>query len=228
MTLDVSIHKTILFQVLKELYSNPLIGPYIGFKGGTAAVLYYGLDRFSVDLDFDLLDDARAETVFTQISKILGKYGSVKESYMKRFNLFFLLSYELHAHNIKIEISRRSFGSQYELKTHLGVSMVVMTKEDMFAHKMMAMSERMGKTSRDIYDVWYFLNQRFPINKNIIEQRSQLSFDQFLQSCIDRLAKVHDRNILDGVGELLSQSQKDWAKAKLKEETIALLHLRME
>jgi len=31
---------------------------------------------------------------------------------------------------------------------------------------------------------------------------------------------------LDGMGELLSQSQKDWTKAKLKEETISLLKLR--
>jgi hypothetical protein len=30
------------------------------------------------------------------------------------------------------------------------------------------------------------------------------------------------------MGELLTTSQKDWAKAKLREETIALLKLRIE
>ena len=54
MTLDIATHKTILFQILKDIYSNTAISPYLGFKGGTAALMFYGLDRFSVDLDFDL------------------------------------------------------------------------------------------------------------------------------------------------------------------------------
>jgi hypothetical protein len=36
------------------------------------------------------------------------------------------------------------------------------------------------------------------------------------------------RHILDGVGELLPASQKDWARVKLRNETIALLKLRLE
>ncbi len=56
MTLDIARHRTILFQILKDIYSDSEISPYLGFKGGTAAVMFYGLKRFSVDLDFDLLD----------------------------------------------------------------------------------------------------------------------------------------------------------------------------
>lgn len=41
MTLDTSIHKNIMLQIL-------------GFKGGTAAYIFYDLNRFSTDLDFDL------------------------------------------------------------------------------------------------------------------------------------------------------------------------------
>jgi len=33
---------------------------------------------------------------------------------------------------------------------------LVMVQEDMFAHKLMAMHERIGKTSHDVYDVWFF------------------------------------------------------------------------
>ena len=50
MKLDISTHKTILFQILKDIYSNTRIAPFLGFKGGTAALLFYGLDRFSVDM----------------------------------------------------------------------------------------------------------------------------------------------------------------------------------
>ena len=55
-----------------------------------------------------------------------------------------------------MEVNRRHFGSQYRVETLLGISMLVMVKEDMFAHKLMAMIERVGKTSRDIFDVQYF------------------------------------------------------------------------
>jgi predicted nucleotidyltransferase component of viral defense system len=227
MKLDISTHKTILFQILKDIYSNTRIAPFLGFKGGTAALLFYGLDRFSVDLDFDLLDEDREEIVFEQVTNIVGKYGTIRESNRKRFGIFYVLSYEDKARHIKVEINRRQFGSRYEIKTYLGVSMLVMIPEDVFAHKLVAMHERIGKTSRDIYDVWFFLRQRFPINGEIVQQRSGLSVDAFLQTCIGQLEKMSNRKILDGVGELLTPSQKDWAKSKLREDTIAMLKLRL-
>jgi len=228
MTLDISVHKTILFQILKDIYSNTSIAPFLGFKGGTAALMFYGLDRFSVDLDFDLLDESKEDYVFEQVTEIAKKYGILKESYKKKFNLFYLLSYEDKAHNIKVEINRRQFGSKYEIKTYLGVSMMAMTREDMFAHKLMAMYERVGKTSRDIYDVWFFLKNRFPINKDIVEKRSEMPFNQLIQKCIQKLENLDNHRILDGIGELITPSQKDWAKDKLREETIAFLRLRLD
>ena len=228
MTLNIPSHKTILFQILKDIYSDTTIAPFLGFKGGTAALLFYDLDRFSVDLDFDLLDETKEDYIFEKVINIVKKYGVLKESYKKRFNLFCLLSYENKAHNIKVEINRRQFGSHYELKTYLGVSILVMVPADMFAHKLMAMLERMNKTSRDIYDVWFFLEHHFPINKEIVEKRAGISFDLVIQKCVSELEKLNNHDILSGVGELLTPSQKDWAKAKLRQETISLLQLQRE
>lgn len=227
MTLDISLHKTVLFQILKAIYTDTTISPLLGFKGGTAAFMFYGLDRFSVDLDFDLLDDTKADQVFERVISIIQRYGTLKESRIKRFSLFCRLSYEDRARNIKVEINRRQFGSRYEIKTYLGVSMLVMRAEDMFAHKLIAMYERMGQTSRDIYDVWFFLQHRFPINKQIVEGRSNMPFDQLIEKCIQQLEKMSDQRILTGMGELLTVSQKDWAKAKLRQDTISLLKLRI-
>src|SRR3990172_6332048 len=56
MPLNIPTHKTVLFQILKDVYSDTLVAPFLGFKGGTAAVMFYGLERFSVDLYFYLLD----------------------------------------------------------------------------------------------------------------------------------------------------------------------------
>lgn len=227
-TLDISVYKNILFQILKDIYSDTTISPLLGFKGGTAALMFYGLNRFSVDLDFDLLDEKKEDYLFERIERITKKYCRIKKSERKRFSLLFLLSYEDQTRNIKIEINRREFGSRYELKTYLGISMLVVVREDMFAHKLMAMYERVGKTSRDIYDVWFFLEHRFPINKEIIEKRAGMPFQKLLQKCVEQLMKMNNRNILDGLGDLLTQSQKDWAREKLRTETIFLLKARLE
>lgn len=231
MTLNYSIHKNILVQILIDIYSDTTISPYLGFKGGTAAYLFYELPRYSVDLDIDVLDESKEDYIFEQVLKIIKKYGEVKESEKKRYNLFFLLSYdnkEKNAQNIKIEINRRSFSSKYEVRAFNGVSMLVMIKEDMFAHKLVAMHERLGETNRDIFDVWFFSKNNWGVNKEIIENRTGMAYKKFLEVCIKELEDMNNNNILSGLGELVSEKQKTWIKTKLKLETIIQLKLRLE
>ncbi|MDP3996866.1 MAG: nucleotidyl transferase AbiEii/AbiGii toxin family protein [bacterium] len=231
MTLDTSIHKNIQLQILKEIYTDTTISSHLGFKGGTAALMFYDLNRFSVDLDFDLLDqsdEAKEKEIFEKILKIAQGYGEIRESRIKRYNLLIIFSYDPKAQNVKIEVNRREFGSRYELKTLLGISMLVMVREDMFANKIMAMYERVGKTSRDVFDVYFFTKNNWPINRDIVEQRAKLSFKEVLVKSIELLEKMDNRHILDGLGEFLTESQKDWARAKLRTETIFLLKARLE
>jgi predicted nucleotidyltransferase component of viral defense system len=228
MRLNVPVHNSVLFQILKDVYTDTAIAPFLGFKGETAAFMHYGLSRFSVDLDFDLLDKHHEDVVCERMGRILKSYGVLREASRKRFGDFFLLSYEAHARTIKVEINRRSWGSLYDVNTCLGVSMLVMVKGDMFAHKLMAMNERIGRASRDVYDVWYFLRNNWPINKAIVEQRAEVPFAMVLQKSIHTLEKFSNKKILQGLGELLTPSRKDWARAKLLADTIFLLKLRLE
>lgn len=225
---DTARHKSILIKILKDIYTDTSISPILGFKGGTAAYLFYQLNRLSLGLDFDLLDGDKENYVFEKVEAIAKRYGEIKESRKKRFNLFLLLSYKEDAPNIKIEINRREFGSKYEVKSYLGISMKVIVREDMFAHKLVAMYERIGKANRDILDVWFFLNRDWSINKEIIEKRTGMPFKNFLQKCIEALEKLPDRGILSGVGELLDEKQKEWAKINLRKETVFLLKLSLE
>lgn len=231
MTLDPIKHKNILLKILKDIFVSHTLGPILGFKGGTAAYLFYNLNRFSVDLDFDLLELTKEDFVFEGIKEILEKYGVLKEAAKKKSRLYFLLAYdqkEPGAQNIKIEINLVDFGSKYEVKTYLGISMKVMVKEDMAAHKMVAMLEREGKANRDIFDVWYFLENDWPINKEIIEQRTGMVFKDFLKECVGLIEKVSNQNILAGMGELLDEEQKVWAKARLKDDVLFQLKLKLE
>jgi predicted nucleotidyltransferase component of viral defense system len=223
MTLNYSRHKTILLQILKDIYSETSIAPHLGFKGGTAAMMFFGLPGNSVDLDLDLLDESKEYEVFKKINEIVSKYGKVTDSSIQKSNLRNVISYDERAQNIKVEVNRRQLGSRYEIKIYLGISMLVMVKEDMFAHKLMAMIERVGKTSRDIFDVQYFIKNNWPINKEIVEKRAGVPFKQALEKAISMLEAMNNKHFLDGFGELLSESQKDSARAKLKDDTIFLL-----
>ena len=231
MTLNTAKHQNILVKILKDIYTDPDVGTILGFKGGTAAAFFYGLDRFSVDLDFDLLDADKEDYIFERVKTILENHGELKRFWKKRFNLFYILSYDqkdLNAQNVKVEINRRAFGSKYQVKSFLGISMQVMVREDMAAHKLCAMYERIGRTNRDIFDTQFFLSHDWPVNKKIVEDRMGVSYARFLEKAVAVMEKFGDSSILSGMGELLNEKQKAWAKAKLKSETLFFLRLALE
>jgi predicted nucleotidyltransferase component of viral defense system len=142
MTLEIAVPRKTLIFILSDIYTNLKLAPLLGLKGETAAYLFYDLGRFSVDLDFDILDAKQENLIFEKLEGILKKYGSLIEGRKKRFSLFYLLSYEnkiQDAYNVKVEVNRRDFGSRYEMKSYLGIPIKVMTREDMAAHKLVAM-----------------------------------------------------------------------------------------
>ena len=103
MTLEPSLHKNLLIRILKDIYTDPTLGLFLGFNGRTAALSFYDLPRFSVDLDFDLLDATKGDFVFAKIQEKISDYGEIKDMRKKRFSYFFLLSYAnktLGAYNI--------------------------------------------------------------------------------------------------------------------------------
>jgi predicted nucleotidyltransferase component of viral defense system len=219
---DIQKHKFLLVQILKDIYSEKEIAPILGFKGGTAASLFYELPRFSFDLDFNLLESKKGKTTFQKIKKILKKYGDIKEAREKRYTLFFLLSYGKKERNIKIEISKREFPDEYEVKNYLGIPMLVMKKGDIFAHKLVAFLDRNGIANRDVFDIWYFFNNRWEIDEKIVEVRTGMDINDYLSRCIKQVKKINNKYILQGLGEVLTEEQKEWVKSNLKKELIFL------
>lgn len=63
-------HKNQMLRLLREVLSNPILSNNLYFKGGTFAALVNVLDRFSVDLDFDLRDKSKKSTVRDECHKI--------------------------------------------------------------------------------------------------------------------------------------------------------------
>ena len=94
---DLNLHKRILVTLLIEIFKK--LDGKIAFKGGTCAYLFYNLNRFSFDLDFDILKELTAKDI-DNIKEILSKNGRIKEFYQKQFTTFFLLDYGKYYPNV--------------------------------------------------------------------------------------------------------------------------------
>lgn len=223
-------HQLIMGQILRDIYSDTSISSLLGFKGGTCAYFFYGLSRFSVDLDFDLfsIDEATQKLVHEKIKSLLSKYGEVKDSYIKRNTIFCLLSYGVGDHNIKVEVNVRmlmpNIREHYEVKEYLGISMLVGKKDYLFASKLAALTTRNEIAMRDIYDIWFFASNRWDINAEVLKARIDKDIKEYLSDCIVVIEKVKDNEILGGMAELLSgEKEKIWVKMHLRNEVVFLL-----
>lgn len=185
-------------------------------------MFFYDLPRFSVDLDFNLLDADKEDIVYSKIRNIILKYGTLFDEAKKFNGPLIVLDYGMGERKLKVEISNRLTDNRYEIKNLLGINMKVMVLEDMFANKLCALLDRNVFTSRDIFDCWFFMKKQTPINKTIIELRMNLPFKDYIQKCIEFLESLNNKVLLQGLGELMDDELKKIVRTKLKEETIGL------
>ena len=223
-------HQLIMGQILKDVYSDIEISSLLGFKGGICAYLFYNLPRFSVDLDFDLLEasEKNQKMVFEKIINILSKYGKIKDRHIKRFTVFALLSYGDDDHNIKVEVNVRKLAEDirgcYELKEYLGISMLVAKPDYMFASKLAALTLRTETAMRDVYDIYYFAKNNWDINAEVVKMLSGKNESEYLADCIAFIDKIKDNQVLQGLGELAGgEKEKIWIKNHLKADSVFML-----
>ena len=225
---DLNKHKFFLYQILRDIYTDRELAGILGFKGGTAAMFFYDLPRFSVDLDFNLLDKSKEKVVYEKVREIILKYGTIHDEAKKFYGILAVLDYGVGERKLKLEISNRLFDDRYEIKNLFGVNMQVMVKPDMFAHKLCALLDRRLLTNRDIFDCWFFMKEQTQINKNIVEVRMNMPLADYIQQCITRLESVTDKRLLNGLGELMNEEMKKFVRTKLRTETISLLNFYKE
>lgn len=226
--IDLNKHKLLMLQILKDIYSDIKLANYLGFKGGTALMFFYNLPRFSVDLDFNLLEPAKEDVVYQKVRTILLKYGSIFDEAKKFYGPIIVLDYGVGERKLKVEITNRQFDNKYEIKNLLGINALVMTQPYMFAHKLCALLDREVITNRDIFDCHFFMQQRTPISAKIVETRMGMPFSDYLQKCITQLESMSDNGMLNGLGELMDEETKKFVRTKLRTETIEFLRFYNE
>jgi len=223
-------HQLIMGKILHDIYSDVTISSLLGFKGGTCVYFFYDLSRFSVDLDFDLLEinEDNKKIVSEKIINILGKYGEVKDHQIKRHTIFALLSYGKNEHNIKIEINLRelleNIRDSYETRSSLGVSMLIAKKDYIFASKLVALTTRGEVAMRDVYDIYHFAKNDWDIKSEVIQKRTGKTIAEYLDDCVKFAENINNSQILQRLGELISsEKEKDWIRTHLKSEVIFML-----
>lgn len=233
---DANVHKMYLTSVLLDIYKNPYLSNSLGFKGGTAAMLFYGLPRFSVDLDFDLTlpilpGSDEAQKIVSTLTEMLGSRFKLKDQSLKFNTLFWAVSYGEGTKLIKVEVStRKQPHNAYDLIPFYGITVKVTQIRDMIAHKMIAILERKTLANRDIFDTHYFLSSNYAvdINYKIVKDRLNLSPEDFYTTLLKFLESMSSRNLLEGLGELVNEKQKYWVKNKMLGELKGLIQRQLE
>ena len=123
--LDQNKHKLFIVQILKDIYHDLELANNLGFKGGTALMLFYDLPRFSVDLDFNLLDISKTNLIYEKIKKIFWPKFENKVKSLKYKNK---LIYDAYLYKIVNEyISGNKFMLNYLIEKMMSKSKIKKT-----------------------------------------------------------------------------------------------------
>jgi len=227
------IHKSHLHRLLMEIVDQPLMGQALAFKGGTCAAMLGFLDRFSVDLDFDVLkgaDEAALRKVFHQVFDQLG-FGVTLE--FDRL-LFFQVRYpsgpgkrntlKVSASNVRIE------ANQYKVRYFPEIDRLMncQTVETIFANKLVAVTDRYAQhktlTGRDIYGIHHFFIQGYTYRGVIIQERTGLAPKVYFGKLIDFIKKhITQTTIDEDLNSLLPYKKFQQIRKILILETLSLL-----
>lgn len=229
-----AVHKAWLCRLLSEILDNPNLSQNLYFKGGTCAAMLGRLDRFSVDLDFDLKDASLKESLRPELHKIIKGLGlEIKDESKNALQFFLRYEAPQNARNtLKLDINdlapkANEYGA--ERLSQIDRTALCQTVETMFANKLVASLDRFENTEavagRDIYDIHYFFMQGFKYKPEVIEERRKTSVKEFLEAEIKFVNKEVNETVINQDLNLLLPPDK-FAKIRktLKQEVLIFLN----
>lgn len=211
-------------QILSLIFKDKELCNVIAFKGGTSLMFFHNLNRFSTDLDFNLLNPDKLDIVYDKVRSILTRFATIDDEAKKLYGPVLVLNYGKGERMLKVEISIRQYPNHYEMRSLAGTDIRVMTMPDMFAHKLCAMGERLSP--RDIFDVYFFLQKHTEINEEIVRLRTGKSVSEYAAWCAEHIHEASTKLLMQGLGEVLNDTKsKVFVKNKLIGETSSALEV---
>ena len=231
-------HKNQIFLLLREILKDPLLSQSLMFKGGTYASLRGVLDRFSVDLDFDLPKKENIHTIKQRCYEIFKKLDlEIKDESKKHLQFFLRYSAPDGERNtLKLEINDDvSVNNKYEKVLLEQVNMYCNghTLDTMFANKLVACKARFDKNGkiagRDFYDIYQFFLQGLDINKEVVAERTKMTYIDYLKALLPFIKKEITPELLNqDLNPLLKQKDIDILLPHLKDDILTFLQDEIE
>lgn len=228
-----AIHKMYLYRLLMAIIDDPALSRSLYFKGGTCAAMAGWLDRFSLDLDFDLAPKTNHALTRAVLRKTFSSCGlTIKQE--SKDGLFFILQYkakEGERNSLKCSVMTQvPAANQYEplYLSDIKRYAVCQKKDTMVANKLVAPLSRYEQyhtiAGRDIYDIHYFLSHGYVYRKEIIAERRGVTAAVYIRELIAFInRRVTDRTIVEDLNYLLPSARFQITRNTLKEETLMLL-----
>ena len=227
-------HKLWMYRILTAVADTPQLSTVLRFKGGTCAAMRNLIDRFSVDLDFDLVDTEKQAAVRTGLEKIFSSLDlAIKESSKNAPQYFVQYPTKTRGRSIiKIETSFPvPQSNEYEPVRLPEISRIVhcQTIGTLVANKLVALTDRYKKhksiAGRDVFDIHAFLSQSLPINKKVVEERTGKDFGVYI-TALKKFIESHisQRVIDEDLNVLLPAEVFQKVRKTLKAETLFLLN----
>ncbi len=230
-------HEIQLHRLLSEILKDKYLSTNAFFKGGTCALMLGYLDRFSVDLDFDLGEKADKKEFRKKLYNIFANLNlEVKDESKKALQFFLKYPSSSQRNTLKIEFLDNYYKSNIYKPIFIpSISMtgICQTIETMFSHKLIAPLDRIksgGKIAgRDIYDIHYFFTQGYGYIDDIIKERTKVSPLTHLTELNDFVKKKVTKKIIDEDLNILLDYKKFISIRKyIKEELIKFIEAEIE
>ncbi|MEK7526189.1 MAG: nucleotidyl transferase AbiEii/AbiGii toxin family protein [Patescibacteria group bacterium] len=227
------LHKFQLLRLLTAVVDNPILSQNLYFKGGTCATMAGFLDRFSVDLDFDLKEGGDKISLRKQLEEVFKNTDFMIENDNSK-TLFFVLKYQTpkkQRNTLKLSVYENVIKSnEYKAIHLLEIDRLVncQTIETMFANKLVAPIDRYEKhekiAGRDIYDIHFFFKAGYKFRNEVIEERTGLKIKEYIKKLITFIDEEVTQTLLtEDLNTLLPYDKFIKIRKSLKPETLIFL-----
>ncbi|MBS3121322.1 nucleotidyl transferase AbiEii/AbiGii toxin family protein [Candidatus Woesearchaeota archaeon] len=173
------------------------------FKGGTALQKGYGLNRFSIDLDFTQVHENNINEIINKISSDISDFGykteveekkTIGKTFILKINGPLYIGTKMSICNLKIEISQReSILLKPQFKEIMPryndlqpYTIMIMDEEEILAEKVRAIMTR--NKPRDVFDLGFILKRGAKFQLEFINKKLEYYKEQFeMKRFIDKL-----------------------------------------
>ena len=229
-----ALHKSYVNRLLIEIIDEPYLSHTLVFKGGTCASMLGYLDRFSIDLDFDMVKDADEKMIQEKINAIFKHLGlPATEKKIGTAHLFQIRypSVPFKRNTIKLSINTLIVQSNYykvQYLPEIDRLMNTQTIETMFANKLVAITDRYALhrsiAGRDIYDIHHFFLHGYAYTPAVITERTESSVVDYFEKLIQFIkSRVTQTSINEDLNTLLPNDRFQSMRKILLPETLQFL-----